>query len=146
MARQPALTPAAAKAAMAAGVKPAAIVNYENYVPRAAPVVPAPAKKKEPRPKAKAALHRDHVPARPLPAKQSQAKVVPTKSVSAKSMPAKPAPLQPDAVKPVPAKPKENAPVPAPKNSAALHPVAAARVSSGAKKPSAAIKKETPQN
>ena len=32
MARQPALTPAAAKAAMAAGVKTAAIVNYEKYV------------------------------------------------------------------------------------------------------------------
>ncbi len=37
MARQPALTPAAAKMAMAAGVKTAAIVNYEKYVthPRA---------------------------------------------------------------------------------------------------------------
>ena len=32
MTRQPALTPAAAKAAMAAGVKTAAIVNYEKYV------------------------------------------------------------------------------------------------------------------
>ncbi|HUM04269.1 MAG TPA: FtsQ-type POTRA domain-containing protein [Terriglobales bacterium] len=30
--KQPGLTPAAAKAAMAAGVKPAAIVNYEKYV------------------------------------------------------------------------------------------------------------------
>jgi cell division protein FtsQ len=146
MARQPALTPAAAKAAMAAGVKAAAIVNYENYVPRAAPLVPAPAKKKEPKPKAKAALHHDHVPAKPLPAKQSQAKAVPAKSASAKSTPAKPGPPQPAAVKLAPAKPKENAPVDAPKNSAALHPVAAARVPSGAKKPSAAIKKETPQN
>ena len=34
MVRQPALTPAAAKAAMAAGVKTAAIVNYEKYVTR----------------------------------------------------------------------------------------------------------------
>ena len=44
MARQPALTPAAAKAAMAAGVKTAAIVNYEKYVTRPAPR-PLPAKK-----------------------------------------------------------------------------------------------------
>jgi len=43
MARQPALTPAAAKAAMAAGVKTAALVNYEKYV--AHPLPPAPVKK-----------------------------------------------------------------------------------------------------
>jgi len=43
MARQPALTPAAAKAAMAAGVKTAAIVNYEKYATH--PVLAAPAKK-----------------------------------------------------------------------------------------------------
>jgi cell division protein FtsQ len=41
--RPAALTPAAAKAAMSAGVKPAAIVNYEKYVTHPAP--PAPAKK-----------------------------------------------------------------------------------------------------
>ena len=43
MPRQAALTPTAAKAAMAAGVKTAAIVNYEKYVNR--PATPAPAKK-----------------------------------------------------------------------------------------------------
>ena len=41
MARQPTLTPAAAKAALAAGVKNAAIVNYEKYVPKAEVPVPA---------------------------------------------------------------------------------------------------------
>jgi len=51
MARQPALTPAAAKAAMAAGVKTAAIVNYEKYVTHPVPAIPA---KKDARPKAKA--------------------------------------------------------------------------------------------
>ena len=51
MARQPALTPAAAKAAMAAGVKTAAIVNYEKYVTHHVPATPA---KKEAKPKAKA--------------------------------------------------------------------------------------------
>ncbi len=38
--RPPALTPAAAKAAMSAGVKPAAIVNYEKYVTHPAPIGP----------------------------------------------------------------------------------------------------------
>lgn len=38
IARQPALTPAAAKAALAAGVKTAAIVNYEKYVTHPLPV------------------------------------------------------------------------------------------------------------
>ncbi|MGB9235548.1 MAG: FtsQ-type POTRA domain-containing protein, partial [Terriglobales bacterium] len=50
--RQPALTPAAAKAALAAGVKNAAIVNYEKYVTRPAPLGPA---NKPAEPKSKAA-------------------------------------------------------------------------------------------
>jgi cell division protein FtsQ len=160
MARQPALTPAAAKAAMAAGVKPAAIVNYENYdnenhVPRTAPSVPAPAKK-DAKPKAKAAFH--HVGAKSLPAKHTSAKALAAKSTAAKSASvrsasakqeaAKPAPVKPVAVKQTPAKAKENAPVAAPKNTAALHPVAPVSTgpSTGSKKPSAAIKKEIPQN
>ena len=40
IARQPALTPAAAKAALAAGVKNAAVVNYEKYVTHPAPPAP----------------------------------------------------------------------------------------------------------
>jgi cell division protein FtsQ len=53
IARQPTLTPAAAKAALAAGVKNAAIVNYEKYVSHPAPL--APANKQAPR-KLKAGL------------------------------------------------------------------------------------------
>ena len=51
MLRQPALTPAAAKAAIAAGVKQVAIVNYEKYVTHAAapgPVKPVKAAQKAP--------------------------------------------------------------------------------------------------
>jgi cell division protein FtsQ len=151
MARQPALTPAAAKAAMAAGVKPAAIVNYENYVPRTAPSVPVVAKK-EAKPKAKAAVHHvganslpaKQTPARPVAAKSTATKSASAKSASVRSVSAKPAPVKPAAVKQTPA--KENAPVVVPKNTAALHPVAPAPVSTGSNKPSAAIKKETPQN
>jgi len=48
MTRLPALSPAAAKAAMAAGVKSAAIVNYEKYVAPLAPkTAPANATKKD---------------------------------------------------------------------------------------------------
>jgi hypothetical protein len=43
--RVPALTPAAAKAAMSAGVKPAAIVNYEKYAAHPVPIGPVPVKK-----------------------------------------------------------------------------------------------------
>jgi len=53
MVRQPALTQAAVKAALAAGVKNAAIVNYEKFVTHPAP--PAPVKKPV-QPKAKSAL------------------------------------------------------------------------------------------
>ena len=53
MAHQPTLTPAAAKAALAAGVKNAAIVNYEKYVPKPAPPAPA-AKSPQAKPQAKA--------------------------------------------------------------------------------------------
>src|SRR5258708_29369805 len=75
MARKPSLTPAAAKAAMAAGVKTAAIVNYEKY---AAHPLPVTATKKEAKARAKAApkaaVHRAavrHAPAKRAPAKQA---------------------------------------------------------------------------
>ncbi len=123
IARQPALTPAAAKAAVAAGVKTAAIVNYEKYA--AYPVVAAPAKKDaKPRTKAgtKAAAH--HAPAKPSPAK--------------------PAPVQQAGLKTT-VKPATAAPA---HTAAAPHPVASppAAVAAGQKKPSAGIPKETPQN
>jgi len=78
MARQPALTPAAAKAAMAAGVKTAAIVNYEKYVTHPVPIT---ATKKDTKAKAKAGpklvVHRAavrHLPVKPAPAKQAPVK------------------------------------------------------------------------
>ncbi len=133
MARQPALTPAAAKAAMAAGMKTAAIVNYEKYVTHPAPAVPA---KKDAKPKAKAstkaatrsAVH--HVPAKPAPVKKA---------------PVKPAPVNQAAPKPN----GRAATVAAAKNTAVLHPASSspgAAVVAGKKKPSAGIPKETPQN
>jgi len=134
MARQPALTPAAAKAAMAAGVKPAAIVNYEKYVNR--PVPPALAKKDtKPRPKA-AAKSVHHAPAR-------QALVAPPAAL--KPAPVKSAPVNQAALKPA----GNAAPVAAAKKPVAQHPAASPPppvVSTGQKKPSAGIPKETPQN
>ncbi len=56
------LTPAAARAAMAAGVKPAAIVNYEKYLTHPAPIGPAkkaaPVERANPKPAAKPVVHR----------------------------------------------------------------------------------------
>jgi cell division protein FtsQ len=143
MTRQPALTPAAAKAAMAAGVKTAAIVNYEKYVIH--PVAPLPVKK-DTKLKAKAGpkqtVHRvviQHAPAKPTPVK--------------------PAPVKPASVKPAPV--NRSAPMPtanrkttavAAKNTAAWHPAASTAqprpgaVVAGQNKPSAGIPKETPQN
>ena len=145
MARQPALTPAAAKMAMAAGVKTAAIVNYEKYVTQPVPATPA---KKEAKPKAKVrakiAVH--HAQAKPAPAKHASAK-----PASFRPFPAKPAPLKPAPVNRAPAnhaalKPREKtATVAVAKNRAAPHPVASTS-SARQKKPSAAIRKETPQN
>jgi cell division protein FtsQ len=133
MARQPALTPAAAKAAMAAGVKTAAIVNYEKYATHPMPVT---ATKKEAKAKAKAGskpvVHRavvHHLPVKPAPAKQALVKQ--------------------DAVHQAALKTTVKAAKPVVKNTAASHaagsvpPVA---VATGQKKPSAGIQKETPQN
>ena len=129
MARQPALTPAAAKAAMAAGVKTAAIVNYEKYATHPVPPV-APKKdvKAKTRGGAKAAIH--HAPARHAPVKQA---------------PAKPAPVAQAALKTTVKAP----PVAVAKTTVASHPAAsppAAAVPLKAKKPSAGIPKEAPQN
>src|SRR5271169_199625 len=146
MARQPALTPAATKAAMAAGVKTAAIVNYEKYVTRPAPP-PPPKKEAKPNSKAetKAAVH--HAPVAHAPVSHT---------------PVRPAPAEPALVNQAAVKPKGNAPpVAVAKNTAASHPAAPpvtspavspapttppVAVSNGQKKPSAGIPKETPQN
>jgi len=131
MTKQPALTPAAAKAAVAAGVKTAAIVNYEKYVTHPIPpVIPvkkdakATAKTKaKPKSSAKAVAH--HVPAKPVVAPAS------TKQSAVNQPAPKPAP-----------------PGTAGKTVAASHPAAPAvtTAASGQKKPSAGIPKETPQN
>ena len=123
MARQPALTPAAAKAAMAAGVKTAAIVNYERYVTHPVPAIAA---KKEAKPKAKAgtkaAVHRAAV-----------------HHAAGKQTPVNQAALKPKGKPATAAAAKNTASHP----SASPPPVA---VATGQKKPSAAIRKETPQN
>jgi cell division protein FtsQ len=129
MARQPALTPAAAKAAMAAGVKTAALVNYEKYVTRTAPPILA---KKDAKAKVKAApkaaVHRaavHHVPPKRTPVKQA-----PINQVALKA--------------------KGNAAAAAVrKSTTSAHPAATPpplAVARGQKKPSAGIQKETPQN
>ena len=139
MARQPVLTPAAAKAAMAAGVKTAALVNYEKYVTH--PTTPPAPAKKEVKPKVKAAVH--HAPAKGAPAKLAAAKTIPVKAVAIKPAPAKPAPASQ-----APPKPSGNTPrvsVSATSNTPTPH-LAPAATAVTAKKPSAAIPKESPQN
>jgi cell division protein FtsQ len=157
MERQPALTLAAAKAAMAAGVKTAAIVNYEKYVPR--PVTPAPAKL-EAKPKAKPAtkavakstVHPS--PVRQSAVRQSSLRQSPARQPSARQpevhhAATKPGPTEKDI--PPPNTVVKNA---AAKNIVASHPAAPPRVVAatsgvpvtGQKKPSAAIPKEAPQN
>ena len=151
MSRQPALTPTAAKAAMAAGVKTAAIVNYEKYVTHPVLVTPP---KKDVKPKAgtkeAAGAGGTNVAARsagrhvvahrsPVLSKKTASKQSPVKQASMKSaLPNKSAP-----------KPKGSAPIVATaKTTTAPHPVTPAPVPvvSGQKKPSAGIRKETPQD
>ena len=138
MARQPALTPAAAKTAMAAGVKTAAIVNYEKYVTH--PAAPAAVKKGE---KGKTKVG-------PKAAHHSSAKTAPVKQSAVKPAPARPAPVKPAPVTQAALKTAVKAPPAAvAKSTAASHPAAsapAAAVPAGQKKPSAGIPKETSQN
>jgi cell division protein FtsQ len=129
MARQPALTPAAAKAAMAAGVKTAAIVNYEKYVTH--PVPPAPPKKNA-KPKAKGG---PKVAVHHASASHAAVSHAPVKKAAVKSPPITQAALK---------TPVKAPPVAVAKNTAASHP--AASIPAGQKKPSAGIPKETPQH
>jgi cell division protein FtsQ len=141
MARQPALTPGATKAAMAAGVKTAAIVNYEKYVTRPAPL-PAPKKEAKPNTKAgtKGAVHYPavghppvgHAPVKPAPAKQAALK--PKANMA-------PVAVAKNTVTPHPTAPPVKSPAVSP---VSITPPAA--VGNGQKKPSAGIPKETPQN
>jgi len=141
MSRQPVLTPAAAKAAMAAGVKSAAIVNYEKYVthgPQAAQV------KKTSKAVAKASAK--------APAK-APAKVVVHRTPSKPAKSKKPAVTLARSTTPVPhagahatvpSKPTTPSAPPANKvTRPAPAPIAAFTSATGQKKPSAAIPRET---
>ena len=149
MARQPALTPAAAKMAMAAGVKTAAIVNYEKYVTHPVPATPA---KKEAKPGAKARtkVAGHNAQAKHAPVKRASVKTNSVKPASVKSAPGKQAPSNRAPANQAALKPKEKtATVAVAKNRAAPRPMASTASAAAAarqKKPSAAIRKETPQN
>src|SRR6202522_3850318 len=163
MARQPALTPAAAKAAMAAGVKTAAIVNYEKYVTHPPALVPS---KKEVKPKAKSGVHPiavHHSPVKPPVVKPNVAKTGAVKSTGVKPGAVKPAPPNRAPVNQAALKTRiTSTPVASAKNPAPSHPAAAGTatpsppVASTAgralghpaqhQKPSPGIPKETPQN
>jgi hypothetical protein len=114
---------------MAAGVKTAAIVNYEKYVTHPVPATPG---KKDAKPKAKAgtkaAVH--HAAVHQAPANHPPVKQAPVHQAALKT--------------------KEKAPPPAvAKNTATSHPAVSrppVAVTTGQKKPSAGIRKETPQN
>lgn len=152
LARQPILTPAAAKAAVAAGVKTAAIVNianYEKYVthPATALTLKKDAKAKA-NPKAatktgtKAAVHQAvirHAAAKPLPAKSAPVKPSPVRQAALKT------PVKMPPVAPAKNNTAKNtvAPRPVATPTAVPHPDA---VSLELKKPSAGIPKETPPN
>ncbi len=145
MARQPALTPAAAKTAMAAGVKTAAIVNYEKYVTH--PVAPPAEAKKDVKAKAKGGAK--------AAVRHAAASHTATSHASAKPAPVQPAPVKPTHVQQASVTQAalkttvKASPVAVAKSPAASHPAASApptAVPAGQKKPSAGIPKEAPQN
>lgn len=135
--RQPVLTPAAAKAAMSAGVKPAAIVNYEKYVTHP-PATLVPTKKA-----VKAAAKAKTTPAALKSSKVGKAKpATSAKNGRSPGRPpassAKPRIIGPQPP-PAPATAKGTANI-TPAKSAAPRSIAS---NAGQKKPSAAIPKET---
>ena len=145
--RQASLTPAVAKAAMAAGVKPAAIVNYEKYV--GPPNPPAPLKKPtkttaKPASKttAKGQANKPRPDANAKPRSAATAKSTSPARTAASINPSekKPAPsTTATALDTKPAK-RDSAAVPKPA------PVTNATPAASPKKPSAGIPKETSQN
>ena len=145
MTRLPALTPAAAKAAMAAGVKSAAIVNYEKYVaPTASKTLPvtvkSSAKGKDSKPPAAQPKAASHVPAHHAAVKSAWAKHGPAKPISTKPATVKTAPATP-AVQKTKWKSSTAAATPA----APAHPTSTSSAVAQ-KKPSAIVPKETPHN
>jgi cell division protein FtsQ len=146
MARQPALTPAAAKAAMAAGVKTAALVNYEKYVTHPVPAVPA-RKDAKLKAKTKGAPKAAH----PLSVHQTPVRQAPIKQAAITQTATKQAPVKPAPVTQAALKSKEPAsPDGAAKKAAPSHPAYPPPATTGQKKPSAGIPKpkdkESPQN
>lgn len=143
MTRLPALTPAAAKAAMAAGVKSAAIVNYEKYVaPAASKTTPVTVKtstaKKEKKAVAAQSKTAAHTAAhravtKPAAAKHTAVKSISTKPASAKASPATPA---------VQKTKWKSSTATMPEREASAHP-ASANSAPAQKKPSAIVPKET---
>ncbi|MGA8298796.1 MAG: FtsQ-type POTRA domain-containing protein [Terriglobales bacterium] len=157
--RQPALTQTAAKAALAAGVKNAAIVNYEKYVNRPAPgAKTAMAKSKvgtkagvtakaAPKPVQKASVKRavHHAPVKakikPAVSKASHAGGPAAPAVKPAAVSSSPATQAPVAVKPLRSNTAQtNVQKPAPSGPSS------ASGSGGQKKPSPFISKEPPQN
>jgi cell division protein FtsQ len=157
--RPPVLTPAAAKAAMAAGVKSAAIVNYEKYVTHPVPLGPVkrPAKLAA-KPPAKASVHRAAAkPKGKHPAKSIARNAGPHSAATA-VIPAsatKPMPESTRTSKPAPtaalppAQASKTAPTVAPPLAQAAKPVSTAAMPPAGpsqKKPSPAIPKEASPN
>ncbi|MGA7684490.1 MAG: FtsQ-type POTRA domain-containing protein [Terriglobales bacterium] len=159
--RQPALTQSAAKAAVAAGVKNAALVNYEKFVNRPAPPVVAakPVKSKAAKPAVKSgakvagksttkptktvvrsAAHRAATKARvkPVVERPAAATTKPGNSNAPKTT------SQPPLKKASSVTTKQTAPSPAPAKAAPT--ASQSTAAAGQKKPSPAIAKETPQN
>jgi cell division protein FtsQ len=132
MPRQPALTPAAAKAAIAAGVKQAAIVNYEKFVTH--PPTPGPAKPAKAVQKAPGKHAWKKVAHKPQKAMGKAAAAHVTKNHPAPAHAAAPQAGGAPA-KPLAAKTSARSPSRVP-----------AATTTGPKKPSAAIPKETAHN
>jgi cell division protein FtsQ len=131
MPRQPALTPAAAKAALAAGVKQAAIVNYEKFVTHPAAATPAKPIKAAQKVRAKHTAVKKPVH-QPQTTKGKPAAALARKNHSTRAA----APRVAAALKkPLAAKTSAHVPSPAP-----------AATKTSPKKPSAAIRKEAQQD
>jgi cell division protein FtsQ len=149
--RQPALTATATKAALAAGVKTAAIVNYEKYVDRPEPAAPSgkvTAAKTKPVAKSKAkAVSQDAAKAtghRAAP--KAKAKVIATKNPGQTHPSVAPAAASAASTK---AAPSQTPTIAAKMTAKASKPPTASATATTAraeKKPSAAIPKEKPQD
>jgi cell division protein FtsQ len=131
MPRQPALTPAAAKAALAAGVKQAAIVNYEKFVTH--PPAPGPSKPAKAAQKAPAKHVAVHKAVHKLP--KAKTPTAPSRKNHSAPVHATGARAAAAPKKPLPAKTSAHLPSPPP-----------AATTTVQRKPSAAIRKETEPN